>query len=226
MNKVLSGLAVLVLMASSGAVGFYYGSKTSPTGIGISTLAGLVYDQEAEARFNAEIEVLDARLAEKEVDLAELEQENLRLEDRVINHQFAIETTQVEFEVDLSKSNEEFEVISNELIDSLEGNRQAQNKIDELSAVHISNLDLIDDRLSQANSYITVLEEVNVGLLAENTLTKSINEALMNQNNIMRDRIEDISGSRIRHGPGYAVGLNPVDNYQLTMLVGWTVSWG
>ena len=48
----------------------------------------------------------------------------------------------------------------------------------------------------------------------------------MDQNQVMRERIDDISGSRLRHGPGYAVGFNPVDNYQLTMLVGWTISWG
>ena len=45
MNKVLSGIVVLVLMVTAGAVGFYYGGKASPVSIGLSTLADIVYDE-------------------------------------------------------------------------------------------------------------------------------------------------------------------------------------
>ena len=35
-SKVLGGLVVLVLMASTGAIGFYYGGKSSPVSTGLS----------------------------------------------------------------------------------------------------------------------------------------------------------------------------------------------
>ena len=41
--------------------------------------------KQAEARFNAQIEVLDAQLAEKEMALAESEQKNQGLLSRVYN---------------------------------------------------------------------------------------------------------------------------------------------
>ena len=225
-KKVLGVLVVLLLMASTGAIGFYYGGKISPLSTGLTALGEIAYNEAAEAEFNTKIGILDAQIAEKNVALVELEEENKGLESRVANHQEVLESTQIQFEANLFKNNSEFVDIKNELIDSLEGNHQAQNRIDELNEVYISNLDIFKDRLEQADNYISVLEDASTGLIAENTLLKSINQAMNNELDIMRERIEDISGSRVRHGPGFAMGLNPADNYQLTMLVGWTISWG
>ena len=218
---------VIISAIAFGGLGFYAGNKFSfnPVTTALSTLGDIVYDEQAEAEFNTKVGILDAQIEEKEVALAELEQKNRGLENRVANNQEVFEATQIEFEVDLQKNNDEFADIKNELIDSLEGNRQAQNKIDELNQVYISNLDLFKGRLKQANYYITVLEDANRGLKAESALMRSINKALSEEVLVMHERIEDISGSRARHGPGIAVGVNPMQNYGFTTLVGWTISW-
>ena len=224
-SKVLGGLVVLVLMTSTGAIGFYYGGKFSPVSTSLTALGEIVYDEQAEARFNTRIEVLDAQLAEKEMDLAELEQKNRGLLRIVANTRSDYYTNVDEQSLVALDNREKFESISSDLVDSIEDNQGAQVALSQLKDLFAVEQGLFETQLIEANTYIIALEDSNRSILQENTLLRSINTALTNQNQIMRDRIADISGSRLRHGPGIATGLNPMDNYQLTALVGWTISW-
>lgn len=224
-NKILSVLVTLVLMAATGAVGYYYGGKSSPLSTGLSTIGEIVYDREAEARFDTQIGILDAQLAEQTLALAQSEQRNEGLLRRVYNWEEAYEATQVKVEIQQEENQKNFELVSTDLERSIIGNLKAKDDLVELNNIFIANRNLFQGQLDKASEYISVLEDANAGLKAENTLLNSINDAITNQNQMMRERIEDISGARARHGPGIAMGLNPMDNYQLTALVGWTVSW-
>ena len=77
MISLIKGIVFLASILATGAIGYYLGSSTfSPVTTGIATLAEIVYDEKAEAVYEAKIEVLDAQLAEKEIALSELEQKN------------------------------------------------------------------------------------------------------------------------------------------------------
>ena len=224
-DKVLAVFVVLVLMAAAMAVGFHYGGKFSPVSVGLSTLADIAYDEQAEAEFNTKIGILDAQIEEKENELEESEQRNEGLLRRVNNLQESYNSTIVEVEVEQEKNQRDFEFVSADLERSIKGNSKAQDDLVELNNLFIADKNLFQSQLDEASEYITALEDANKSLIAENTLMRSINMALNEEIVIMKERINDISGARARHGPGIAAGINPTNNYNFAVVVGWTVSW-
>ena len=225
-DKVLAVLVVLILMAAAMAVGFHYGGKFSPVSVGLSTLADIAYDEQAEAEFNTKIGILDAQIIEKENELEESEQRNEGLLRRVNNLQEDYNSAMVKVEVEKEKNQRDFGFVSADLEKSIEGNSKAQDDLVELNNLFVANTNLFQSQLDEASEYIAALEDSNKELIAENTLMRSINVALNEEITIMRSRIDDISGARARHGPGIAAGVNPMDNYGFAVVVGWTVSWG
>ena len=224
-GKILGGLVVLILMASTGAIGFYYGGVFSPVSTGLTVLGKIAYDEAAEAEFNTKIGILDAQLAEKEFALSELEQENETLLQVTYTLKEDYSSFSVLVEESRIETKDSFEAISTDLASEIKDNTVASDNLFKLNILFDNEKVLFTDQSNKANEYITSLEKSNKSLITENTLLRSINIALDEELNIMRERIDDISGSRPRHGPGFAMGFNPVDNYQLTMLVGWTISW-
>ena len=218
-------IVVLVLMVASGVIGLYYGSTVSPISTGLTTIGEIIYDNKAEAEFNAQIGILDAQIEEKDLALSDLEQKNIGLERRVNNWQDSYNSAMVKVEAQQEENQTNFDLVSIDLERSIEGNSKAQDDLVELNNLFISNKNLFQGQLEEANNYITTLEESNAGLIHENTLLRSINDQILQQNQIMRDRIEDISGARARHGPGIAAGIDPINDYSFATVVGWTVSW-
>ena len=208
-DKILAVFIVLILMTATGLVGFYYGGKSSPISTALSTLGDIAYDNEAEAEFNTQIGILDAQLAEKDIALAESEQRNEGLLRRVANHQEDYSSFSIMVEESRIENKDIFEDISADLEQEIEDNEVASNNLLKLNMLFDNERSLFTEQLDRANTYISVLEDSNTGILKENTLLRSINKQVIEQNQIMRERIEDISGTRARHGPGMAAGSRP-----------------
>ena len=219
-------LAAVLSLIIVGGIGFYYGQKSSPLGIGLSTLADIAYDEKAEAEFNIKIGILNAKLVEKDELLSEVSQRNIGLEHKVTNLQEVYYESLEELEnKELPNNEREFELVSNDLQEALVGNKEAQEDLLELNGLFLTEKNLFQAALDEANDYITSLENSNRGLRDENSLLINVNKIMREENTIMSERIETISGSRARHGPGIAVGMNPIDEYGFAIIVGWTVSW-
>ena len=220
-------LVIIVTAAVSAGLGFYAGSKFSfnPVTAGLSTLGDIAYDNQAEAKFNTQIGVLDAQLAEKDMALAELEKKNNELESQVASakddYSFSLEETREKS----TENTKKFTEVSNNLEAAIAGNKTAQNDLLQLNNLFASEKNLFQEQLDKANGYIAALEESNSGLKKENTLLRNINDQITQQNSLMRERIDSISGSRARQGPGMAAGIDPLNNYGFAMVIGWTISW-
>ena len=226
-DKVRIILFTVIVAIASGGLGFYFGDTFSfnPVKVGLSTLGDIAYDEQAEAEFNTKIGILDAQLKEKESSLVALVQANNDLEDQVFSLKREFTNAKYKTEDALRENKENFEAINSNLRSALTGNHTAQEDLFKLNDLFATEKNLFQVELDKANAYITVLENANKGLKAESALMRSINVALDKELDIMRERIEDISGSRARHGPGLAAGVDPMNGYVFAMVVGWTISW-
>ena len=214
-------LACMLLLLLAGA--FYAGHRFSLERLGIDILKELTVglpDREQRA-FDEELKPIDTNLADAEQKLRDSEKKNALLEKKV---------AAFDSEPAIINTNSDFPIISNENSVREENtnlqsaSRPAVETVNNLTENPRVETNSIKSNLDTANGHISVLREANTSLRAEISNFQQVNSLLKKENSLFRDRVNQLIGRRLRHGPGAVIGYDPFRG-SFTISVGWAISW-
>ena len=214
-------LACMLALMVAGA--FYAGHKFSLARLGLDVLEGLTVglpDRE-QKEFESKVKPLDANLADAEQKLRDSEKKNALLEKKV---------AAFDSEPKAINTNSNFPIISNENSIREENtnlqsaSRPAAKTVNNLTENPRVETNFIKSDLDTANGHISVLREANTSLRAEISNFQQVNSLLKKENSLFKDRVNQLIGRRLRHGPGTVIGYDPFRG-SFTVSVGWAISW-
>ena len=200
-------LACMLLLLLAGA--FYAGHKFSLARLGLDVLEGLTVglpDRE-QKEFESKVKPLDANLAHLEHHLSALEKNNADLQ-----RQLTEQSTDVE-EQDTATVQQETTQVESEVEAQPQAERQVttlvQDTSKEVTALHVN---------------LATSTKLNSGLREEISSLQQVNSLLKKENSLFRDRVNQLIGRRLRHGPGAVIGYDPFRG-NFTISIGWAISW-